>query len=67
MTGEQLRVNEELRDERRKEYASRVSWWQDVDTRGRSLYLQNRSTVPITDVVLRYRAWMTDSPGDRVH
>ncbi len=53
---DQLLLNEELRDERERRYASRVSWWGDYGRDGNLLYVQNRTTVPINGVALRYKA-----------
>ncbi|MGY1712610.1 hypothetical protein ACI8AC_24180, partial [Geodermatophilus sp. SYSU D00758] len=59
-TNDQLRFNKELREERQRQYASRVSWWLDYADSANSLTIQNRSTVPINGVVLRYKAASAD-------
>jgi hypothetical protein len=61
-TMDQLRVNEELRTEKKAEYANRVSWWYPESSVLQGLSIQNRSPVPITNVVLRYKARFESDP-----
>ncbi|WP_138758736.1 hypothetical protein [Modestobacter altitudinis] len=51
---DQIRANDESRTDESMEYAIRVSWW--LNPNGDVLTIQNRSTVPIRDVTLRYKA-----------
>jgi hypothetical protein len=56
---DQVRSSDEIRAERKTEYADQVSWWYAA---GDGLIVQNRSPVPITNVVLRYKHAVVDQP-----
>ena len=57
---DQILANNEHRMDESMEYAIRVSWWLSIDRN--TMTIQNRSTVPIREVTLRYRAKFTDEP-----
>ncbi len=59
-----IRANNETRAERRMEYASQVTWWLDGND-WLSVYIQNGSGVPISDVRLRYKAIRSEQDFDR--
>ncbi len=58
---DQRRVNEEARAEKMLEYAVRVSWWNS----GPELHIQNRSLVPINNVMLQYKVIVLESDGKK--
>jgi hypothetical protein len=57
---DQIRANDEDRVDESMEYAIRVSWWRNPA--GDNVTIQNRSTVPIRDVTLRFKGVFADDP-----